>query len=240
MPAYLSSIVLTLGVLCSVGCRQAVEPVSSKNPDMDLSRMDALIAECSVCHGVSEAQRGPILNGMESWYLSDQMNKFRSGVRGGRPSNRSEHLMGIGARKIQSDLEVAYLAHFYSSQPPKPAIRTVRGDLEIGGKIYERRCLSCHGAEGQGNPQIHSPSLTKLEGWYFLEQMRKFRSGDRGYDRRDHPGRIMAAASKEFSDTDLRNLVAYCIDAFGLEEAKGANGRLPGNSSKPDFHQAPN
>ncbi|MEC7401053.1 MAG: hypothetical protein VX821_03575, partial [Verrucomicrobiota bacterium] len=66
MPAYLSFIVLTLGVLCSVGCRQAVESVSSKNPDMDLSRMDALIAECSVCHGVSEAQRGPILNGMES------------------------------------------------------------------------------------------------------------------------------------------------------------------------------
>ena len=56
-------------------------------------------------------------------------------------------------------------------------------------------------------------SLTKLEGWYFLEQMR---NSDPGIGLRpERLGRIMAAASKEFSDTDS-NLVFYCIDAFGL------------------------
>ena len=52
---------------------------------------------------------------------------------------------------------------------------------------------------------------------------------------------VMAAACKEFSDTDLRDLVTYCIDEFGLEEAKG---ELPGwmskKSSTPVLDQAPN
>lgn len=241
MPSYLLSSVLALWAFGLFGCKQEVEPVPSNDPGMELAQLDALVAECSVCHGVSEAQRGPILNGMDGWYLSDQMNKFRSGVRGARPSNRSEYLMGIGARKIQSDLQVAYLAHWFSSQPAQPAIRTVRGDLESGKGIYERRCLSCHGQQGQGNPTLQSPSLTKLEGWYFLEQMRKFRSGERGYDPRDQAGKVMAAASKELSDTDLRDLVAYCIDEFGLEEAKGVEPRwMPKKSSKPVLDQAPN
>ena len=29
-----------------------------------------------------EAQRGPILDGMEYWYLSEQLQKFHAGIRG--------------------------------------------------------------------------------------------------------------------------------------------------------------
>ena len=34
-------------------------------------KREALVASCVVCHGVQEAQRGPILNGMENWYLRE-------------------------------------------------------------------------------------------------------------------------------------------------------------------------
>ena len=143
-------------------------------------RGEALVAECLLCHSNQEAQRGPVLHGMDNWYLLDQLEKFRSGVRGKKASNRSEYLMGVGARKIQDDYELAYVAKWFAEQAPLPAIRTVEGDLVEGKAFYEQRCVSCHGENGEGNRLVNAPSLTRLEGWYFYEQMKKFRSGRRG------------------------------------------------------------
>jgi cytochrome c553 len=202
-----------------VGCNQTVEIEEPKKPGDPLVRVQALAAECMVCHGTKEAQRGPILDGMETWYLTDQLEKFRSGIRGARASNRSEFLMGVGMKKIESDFELAYLADWFAEQAPVPAIRTVKGDLEKGKKFYEERCASCHGANGEGNRLVRGPSLQRLEGWYFLEQMRKFRSGERGYHPFDEGGRVMVAASKDISTGTLRDVVAYCVETFGPEEA---------------------
>ena len=200
----------------------------------DQQRGEALVAECLLCHSNKEAQRGPILHGMETWYLMNQLEKFRSGVRGKLASNRSEYLMGVGARKIQDDYELAYVANWFSEQEPLPAIRTIEGDLEDGKIFYDQRCASCHGENGEGNRLVEAPSLQRLEGWYFLEQMRKFRSGQRGYHIKDITGQSMAAASKEISDRNLRNVVAYSIDAFGPEEEISARERLaPQGSRKP-------
>ena len=202
------------------GCQQSNQEKYQEVKAQSSEKREALVASCVVCHGVQEAQRGPILNGMENWYLRDQINKFRSGIRGINPENRSEHLMGIGAKSITEDLDVPYLAYWFSSKEQIPAIRTIRGDLELGKNLYQRRCLSCHGKNGEGNQKLISPSLTHLEGWYFYQQMRKFREGKRGYHPRDEGGRVMAAASKELSDYDIKNLVAYCVEAFGLPEVE--------------------
>ena len=81
---------------------------------------------------------------------------------------------------------------------------------------------------------MNAPSLQRLEGWYFLEQMRKFRSGERGYHPQDIGGQTMAAASKEISDRNLRNVVAYSIETFGPEEKLSERDRLaPEKSTKP-------
>lgn len=200
----------------------------------DSQRGETLVAECMLCHSNKEAQRGPILHGMEMWYLMDQLEKFRSGVRGKLASNRSEYLMGVGARKIKDDFELAYVANWFSEQDPLPAIRTVQGSLEEGKEYFNQRCASCHGGNGEGNRLLNAPSLQRLEGWYFLEQMRKFRSGERGYHSQDIGGQAMAAASQEISDRNLRNVVAYCVDAFGPEEELSNRDRLaPKKSVKP-------
>ena len=200
----------------------------------DKQRGEALVAECLLCHSNKEAQRGPVLHGMETWYLMDQLEKFRSGVRGKLVSNRSEYLMGVGAKKIHDDYELAYVAKWFSEQEPLPAIRTIEGNLEDGKIFYDQRCASCHGENGEGNRLVEAPSLQRLEGWYFLEQMRKFRSGQRGYHIKDITGQSMAAASKEISDRNLRNVVAYSIDAFGPEEEVSTRDRLaPQGSRKP-------
>jgi len=201
----------------------------------DSQRGETLVAECMLCHSNKEAQRGPILHGMEMWYLMDQLEKFRSGVRGKLASNRSEYLMGVGARKIKDDFELAYVANWFSEQDPLPAIRTVQGSLEEGKEYFNQRCVSCHGGNGEGNRLLNAPSLQRLEGWYFLEQMRKFRSGERGYHPQDIGGQAMAAASQEISDRNLRNVVAYCVDAFGPEEELSNRDRLAPNKSVKPF-----
>jgi len=201
----------------------------------DSQRGETLVAECMLCHSNKEAQRGPILHGMEMWYLMDQLEKFRSGVRGKLASNRSEYLMGVGARKIKDDFELAYVANWFSEQDPLPAIRTVQGSLEEGKEYFNQRCASCHGGNGEGNRLLNAPSLQRLEGWYFLEQRREFRSGERGYHPQDIGGQAMAAASQEISDRNLRNVVAYCVDAFGPEEELSNRDRLAPNKSVKPF-----
>ena len=72
---------LSLGMIVA-GCKQPAEVVEPREPADPIVRAQALVKECTVCHGTKESQRGPILNGMETWYLTDQLEKFRAGIRG--------------------------------------------------------------------------------------------------------------------------------------------------------------
>ena len=93
-------------ILFSISCVQQGKKSELGTELSQHQRNEALIGECMVCHSNQEAQRGPVLHGMENWYLLDQLEKFRSGVRGQNPKNKSEYLMGIGARKIKNDYEI--------------------------------------------------------------------------------------------------------------------------------------
>ena len=177
--------------------------------------VEVVVAECAVCHGALEAQRGPILNGMDRWYLTEQLKKFRSGVRGANPANRSEFLMGTAVKKLRDDLEMVAVADWFARQKTTPAIRTVQGDLAAGQKLYATRCASCHGDEAQGKAEVNSPSLTQLEGWYFLEQLKKFRAGTRGHHPADVDGKVMGAALADLTNAQLRDVTSYIVKHFG-------------------------
>ena len=162
------------------GCKQPAEVVEPRGTGRPNRTSEALVKECTVCHGTKESQRGPILNGMETWYLTDQLEKFRAGIRGKRASNRSEYLMGVGVQKIQSDFELAYLADWFAGQDPVPAIRTVKGDLVKGKKFYDQRCASCHGANGEGNRLVRGPLFAAFGGVVFFGTNEKIQSGRAG------------------------------------------------------------
>ncbi|NBU87336.1 MAG: hypothetical protein EBS13_08610, partial [Verrucomicrobia bacterium] len=87
MKVSLAQILLnTLFIFVFLGCVNRQEPHSKVKqevpPVLVESEMLAKVNECRVCHGTQEAQRGPILDGMEYWYLYEQLQKFHSGVRG--------------------------------------------------------------------------------------------------------------------------------------------------------------
>ena len=185
-----------------------------------------IVAECALCHSTQEAQRGPILHGMNAWYLLAQIQKFRAGVRGQDPDNRSAHLMGVAAKKVRNKREMIVAAKWFAEQPTMSAMRTISGDLASGATLYAARCAVCHGEKAEGKREIASPSLNRLEGWYFIDQMRKFRNGMRGRHDLDPGGQAMAAAVTDLTPRQISDVVAYVVDAFGPPKAPSLRERF--------------
>ena len=170
---------------------------------------------CLICHSAQEMQRGPIIDGMPAWYSERQLIKFRDGIRGEKPENRSEYLMASARDRIGDDRQVDLIARYIESLPAKPRHPVTRGDAKRGEALYIR-CVACHGDQGQGNRQLKSPPLNLQEDWYLLDQLRKFAKGQRGYHPSDIEGQQMAAAMIGLEDQDFKDLIAY-IQSFGLQ-----------------------
>ncbi len=74
--------------------------------------------------------------------------------------------------------------------------------------VYERVCLACHGAAGEGRADLQSPSIAGLPDWYVREQLGKFREGKRGAHPEDTPGQVMRAIALSLSDEDMKTAAA--------------------------------
>lgn len=175
----------------------------------------AAFQSCLVCHSAQEMQRGPIIDGMPAWYSKRQLIKFRDGIRGEKPDNRSEFLMASAKDRIGDDRQIDLLARYIESLPLKERHPVTRGDAKRGETLYIR-CVACHGSQGQGNPQLKSPPLDIQEDWYMLDQLRKFAKGHRGYHANDIEGQQMAAALIGLEDQDFKDLIAY-MQSFGIQ-----------------------
>jgi cytochrome c oxidase subunit 2 len=169
-------------------------------------------------------QRGPLIDGLPEWYIRHQLEKFREGVRGQNPENRSEALMGTNRTILQGVDNLEALAAFIAARPPQKPPSSVRGDPEKGEVVY-RWCAGCHGVNGQGLKALKSPSLTMLEDWYVLDQLRKFKRGVRGTHKKDWHGTIMRYAVQSFSDRELKDVTAFIRDRLAASKIQVEGGR---------------
>jgi cytochrome c oxidase subunit 2 len=91
-----------------------------------------------------------------------------------------------------------------SGQEAQPA-----GDPARGEQLFAL-CSQCHGAQGQGNPDIEAPSIAGLPGWYLQSTLTKFRAGGRGTHPEDYAGMRMRPMSMWLrADEDILNVSAY-------------------------------
>ena len=79
-----------------------------------------------------------------------------------------------------------------------PTVTGVEAD-----KIFTTVCAVCHGENGQGKLELHSPSIAGLPSWYVIEQIEKFRTGYRGTHPEDIPGMQMRAISLALNKEQL-------------------------------------
>jgi len=201
---------LALGLWLGVGCVQGPSEAESPLAAPALGQVDtATIDACMVCHSTREMQRGPVLDGLPEWYLAAQLKNFKEGHRGKNATNRAEALMGVAMAKVETDEQLAGLARHFAARTPKPFIRVVRGNIPAGRAHYATRCASCHGAKGEGKPEIKSPPVNVQEDWFLLDQLRKYANGRRSVHASDAGGVMMKASLAGLSPGDFHNMVAY-------------------------------
>jgi cytochrome c oxidase subunit 2 len=180
----------------------------------DAAAGKALYAVCAACHGArgegKQTLGAPGLANLDQAYVAAQLEKFKSGVRGGEQATDRARLMEAAASVLGDDESIALVAAYAVSLPGGANEAVVQGDQTLGADYYNQFCVACHGAGGQGNPALSGPPLAGTADWYLLAQLQAFRSGARGAHPDDSGGMQMRGMAAVLpGEQALLDVVAY-------------------------------
>jgi cytochrome c oxidase subunit II len=199
------TLLLLIGGLSLSGCSMGKTDAATRGREV--------FETCVPCHnadGSGNAVVGaPDIAGMKEWYVEEELEKFRGGVRGMQFNDMEGMRMRPMALSIASDDDVRAVAHYVETLPPVRHAAILPGDPKAGEALFET-CAACHGDNGAGNPDLKAPRIAGLDDWYLATELRKFRSGVRGASPKDAEGRLMRPMARSLADEDaIRNVVAY-------------------------------
>lgn len=178
------------------------------------TRGKELFQNCVPCHGSdgsgNQTVGAPNIAGMKDWYVQEQLQNFRSGVRGMHFSDVEGMRMRPMALSLNSDEDVQAVARYVQTLSPMKHASALNGDAHAGDTPFHAVCSSCHGEDGQGNDDLKAPRLAGVDDWYLATQLRKFKAGVRGNSPKDIQGRLMRPMARGLaSEEAIRNVVAY-------------------------------
>ena len=123
-----------------------------------------------------------------------------------------EQLCGTGHFAMRARVIVDEEKDFQAWLATQPTYAQTRaaaaGDVAAGQASYAV-CTACHGAQGEGNPQLNAPKLAGQAGWYLARQLQDFKLGIRGSDNDAYGKQMAAFAATLADDTAIKNVVAY-------------------------------
>lgn len=160
-----------------------------------------LCASCHMKNGWGKKDGSfPVIAGQHRNVLIKQLADIRS-------KNRENPTMypftdpgSIGGIQGISDV-TAYISSM--EKDPEPGEGDGQ-DLASGKSIYQKRCMQCHGDEGQGNNEAFFPSLKGQHHAYLLRQLKWIRDGYR-----KNANAVMVTEVKVLSDTELDAVADY-------------------------------
>ncbi len=174
----------------------------------------AQYATCIACHGQNgegvKALNAPALAGQEIYYVVQQLNNFKSDLRGSHSDDAFGAQMAPMAKILATDEAVANVAAYISSLPEvKPEI-TIEGNVENGENYYNMICGACHGNGAVGIEALFSPKLNGIQDWYLERQINNFRTGIRGAAEGDERGAQMHQIATAIPDDQtVKDVIAY-------------------------------
>ena len=179
----------------------------------DIARGKAYFTTCAACHGINGEgnpnMHAPRLTLLDAEYLRRQLRNFRQMVRGGVTDFYGWQMNGR-ATALPGDRAIRDVVAYIDTLPDTYASDSPGGDISHGKRLYDSYCASCHGGKAEGILVLNAPPLAGLEGWYQLEQLRKFKAGTRGSHETDTPGQQMKAAMTPVKDEQaMIDLIAY-------------------------------
>ena len=189
-----------------------------------------IFKSCTRCHGPKgegKAQlKSPRIVGRESWYLKNQLIKFKEKQRGYSATDNKdfqeaadEHFRvhGVPLNTIENDSysklmhpiiqltddhEIESVIMYIGTLTTNQALDRIDGNISEGKKQYSA-CIKCHGKNAEGRKELQAPRLTNQHGWYLFEQLKDFRMGWRG----THPNDKNGKAMRTYSDNHQNHIV---------------------------------
>lgn len=211
---------LFLLLLCNVTCHPPSDPpehgteAAEGGAQADHRPGGVYATICAACHGPrgegNPSLQSPSIAGLPSWYVEEQLRKFRSGARGTHP----EDLPGQQMRAISLALTeegVVEAAASVAEMTPRPTDLSTTDDfdLEAARYRYANECMECHRYNGRGEIAFRSAPLVGLDPAYLRRQLENYRAGRRGAAEGDLYGAKMVAKAERFTDEEIELFVAY-------------------------------
>lgn len=176
---------------------------------------------CAQCHGAqgegNSSLAAPTIAGLPEWYIFNQLNKFRSGVRGAHPKDVAGMRMYAIARYLRTDDESKAMATFVATLPAVANKPTLTGGDATRGQATFALCSTCHGADAAGNQALNAPKIAGQNDWYMLTQLEHFKAGIRAGDPAADPiGSTMRAIAIGLDEQSMRDVIAH-IQTLGAK-----------------------
>lgn len=193
------------GVLTMTGCARSSVAASISEAE--------LFNACVPCHGAvgegNPAIGAPAIAGLPAWYVSSQLERFQTGVRGRHGDDVEGLRMQAMSRQMRSGTETSAVARYVAALPHVTSTAAIgAGDAEAGQRAY-LLCASCHGVTGGGFEAGKVPPLAGLNDWYVAAQIRKFKNEVRGTIPGDAFGPVMQAVAAQLSAEEINQVSAY-------------------------------
>lgn len=147
-------------------------------------------------------------------------------TRAGKFDVLCQELCGTGHFTMRGKLVLEDEAAFQTWLAGHPTfaqtLARVPGDAVAGKPLYAI-CGACHGAQGEGNPQLNAPRLAGQGDWYLKQQLRYFKQGVRGAHKDDAFGKTMAPmVATLVDDAAIDNVVAFIATLPDVPAPPGA------------------
>ncbi|WP_428827661.1 c-type cytochrome [Azonexus sp. IMCC34842] len=185
---------------------------------VDLDKGKEINGTCAACHGEfgQGGKKGeyPRIAGQRVKYLENQLNSFRARTRLNIP------MFPYTQERELSDDDIkdvaAYLAgvelptrmpNFVGNEDALTRLLMVdkvmiipraEGDIENGGKIYQKQCVACHAKTGKGRGMF--PMLVGQYTSYLKRQVGLYLKGDRPHDEEGVVGVLNGLKPAEIQD----------------------------------------
>ena len=144
--------------------------------------------------------------------MEAQLQKFKGGLRGAHPDDVAGLRMRPMTYTLKTDADLSAVAAYVAGLPPVEPVPSLEGGDAAKGQTSYALCMACHGAAGEGNKALNGPPLNRLNDWYLLEQLEKFKAGIRGGDPRDVNGIMMRPMALSLADDQaMKDVIAYIL-----------------------------
>jgi cytochrome c553 len=193
------------GVLTMTGCARGSVAASIAGVE--------LFEACVPCHGAGGEGKtdlgAPAIAGLPAWYVSAQLERFQTGVRGQHGDDIEGLRMQAMSRQLRSKMETSAVARHVASLPHVTTTAAIGGGDPAAGQQAYLLCASCHGVTGSGFEAGNVPPLAGLDDWYVAAQIRKFKNDVRGTMPGDAFGPVMRAVAAPLSAESIDQVAAY-------------------------------